>query len=320
MSTTPPVSPLRELLEDGLSKLSHEVDTLFAESRDRARREYADQLNQAVRRLRLSPDPEELCATLADAAAAFSAGAALFRISGETARGERIRGVPEDAEDAFRALAIPLYSAPALAGAVQSRDPVISVSTPSEVSFQVARLIGHSADGRVAIFPVVVNDGVAALVYAWGSVQTSTIELLALAAGAVWSAMPLPVAPDLVTIAPLPAPTTAPKQESLPAVLPAMRDPLPLEEEPIHLRAQRFALVKVAEMRLFEADAVQAGRTRRNLYEQLRKPIDAARATFQREFLAPCASMIDYLHLELTRTLANDDAELLGNAYPGPLA
>jgi hypothetical protein len=27
--------------------------------------------------------------------------------------------------------------------------------------------------------------------------------------------------------------------------------------------------------------------------------------------------MVDYLHLELVRTLANDDPELLGENYPG---
>jgi hypothetical protein len=29
--------------------------------------------------------------------------------------------------------------------------------------------------------------------------------------------------------------------------------------------------------------------------------------------------MLDYLHLEMVRTLAQDDAELLGAEYPGPL-
>ena len=79
------------------------------------------------------------------------------------------------------------------------------------------------------------------------------------------------------------------------------------------------ARVQVAEMRLFEADAVQSGRAQRSLYEALRHPIDAAREIFRHTFFAPCASMVDYLDLELTRTLANDDADLLGKTYPGPL-
>ena len=62
---------------------------LFAENRERARGEVAEQLNQAVRRLRLSEDREELAATAVDVASTFSGAAAWFRIDGESARGER---------------------------------------------------------------------------------------------------------------------------------------------------------------------------------------------------------------------------------------
>ena len=127
----------------------------------------------------------------------------------------------------------------------------------------------------------------------------------------MWSALPEPVAPSqLVTIA-SPAPAATPDT--------SWHD-LPAEEQQIHLRAQRFARVQVAEMRLFQADAVQTGRTQRNLYEALRQSIDAARETFRRTFFASCASMVDYFDLELTKSLANDDPDLLGKTYPGPLA
>jgi hypothetical protein len=303
----PSASPLRQILEDRLSQLSLEVDSLFAESRDRAQRELADQLNQAVRRIRQAADPEELRATLLDAAGAFSSGAALFRIAGEAAQGERIRGVSKEAAEAFHALEIPLPSAAALATAVESRDPVIAATTPREVSEELVRLAGHPPDGRVSIFPVVVRDRVSALLYAWGTVDGPAIELLAQAAAAVWTAMPDPAAPELVTIAP------APPQPQSPW------DRLPVGEQPIHLRAQRFARVQVAGMRLFEADAVQAGRAGSNLYDTLRRSIDAAREAFRQSFFAPCPSMADYLHLELIRTLANEDPDLLGKNYPGPL-
>jgi len=110
----------------------------------------------------------------------------------------------------------------------------------------------------------------------------------------------------LVSIAPLAPEKTA--WESLAA-----------EEQQIHLRAQRFARVRAAEMRLHEGPVVLAGRSRRNLYEALRGPIDEARGQFRRDFFARCPSMVDYLHLELLRTLANDDGELLGADYPGPM-
>ena len=51
----------------------------------------------------------------------------------------------------------------------------------------------------------------------------------------------------------------------------------------------------------------------------LRERIDMARELFHEQFFAPCASMVDYLHLELLRTLANDDPDLFGKDYPGPL-
>jgi hypothetical protein len=138
-------------------------------------------------------------------------------------------------------------------------------------------------------------------------VQGPAVELLTQVAAAAWTAMPEPPAPELVAIEP------APPQPA------SAWDRLPLEEQRIHLRAQRFARVQAAEMRLFQADAVQAGRAGRNLYDTLRKSIDAAREAFHQSFFAPCSSMVDYLHLELVQTLTNDDPDLLGNDYPGPM-
>jgi len=312
MAPSPTRTALRKLLEDHQSRLSFELDTLFTESREGARREFADQLNQAVRLLRIAPDAEELSATLLDAAAQFSGGAALFRVAGDTAKPERVRGLPDADTEAFVGLEVPLSSAAALAGAVESRDPVTAVTTPTEVSPQLCKLFGHPADGRVSIYPVVVRDRVPALIYVWGMVQGPAVELLTQVAAAMWSAIPEPVAgSQLIGIAPAP---TAPTPE------PAMTwESLSGEDQQIHLRAQRFARVQVAEMRLFEADAVQSGRAQRNLYEALRKPIDTARETFRNQFFAPCANMVDYFDLELTRTLANDDPDLLGKTYPGPL-
>jgi hypothetical protein len=72
-------------------------------------------------------------------------------------------------------------------------------------------------------------------------------------------------------------------------------------------------------MRLASAAAVKRGRTRRDLYSELREPVSAARDAFRKQFFAKCPSMVDYLHLELVKTLANDDADALGKDYPGPM-
>jgi hypothetical protein len=86
------------------------------------------------------------------------------------------------------------------------------------------------------------------------------------------------------------------------------------------LRARRYARVRVAEMQLYAADRVTTGRAARRLYAALRPEIDEARAGFTAEFLTQARGIPDYLHEELVRALAQNDATLLGPEYPGPIA
>src|ERR1044071_4160810 len=142
MASGAPPSPLRQLLEDRISQLSAEVESMFAAGRERSRRELAEQLNQAVRRLRQASGTEELAATLVDAAGLFASGAAFFRIGKDAARGEGIRGVSEDAAEAFGGKSIALADAPAIAGVVESGEPVTAAAAPSEVSVEMAAVAG----------------------------------------------------------------------------------------------------------------------------------------------------------------------------------
>ena len=292
-------SPLRQNLENRVTQLLDEADRLAEEARALARRETAEQLNQAARRIRQSADPAEVASTLASAAGEFAAASLIFHVEAETLRSEKIE--------------LPMANAPALAGAVQTRDPVTAAAVAAEVSQVLVDLLGHSADERVTIFPVVVRENVPALLYCWGAVQPAAVELLVQVAASVWNALAPPA--QLVAIAPAP-PAAEPAEPAAPA---SAWDRLSLDDQRTHLRAQRFARVKVAELRLFEGAAVQSGRGRRDLYDALRSPIDAAREAYRKEFFDSCSTMVDYLHLELVRTLANDDAELLGKDYPGPM-
>ena len=160
--------------------------------------------------------------------------------------------------------------------------------------------------------------GPQALLYAWGEVDGPALELLAQSAGAFWGGSPAGAVhqepEQLIAIAPAP-----PAEPSAPASGWEW-DRLSSEERRLHLSAQRFARVQVAEMRLRYPADVQSGRTRRDLYAALRLPIEAAREAFRKNFFAPCPSMVDYLHLELVRTLAHEDPELLGKNYPGLMA
>jgi hypothetical protein len=73
-------------------------------------------------------------------------------------------------------------------------------------------------------------------------------------------------------------------------------------------------------MRLYRGDEVQDGRAARKLYLALKSEMDRARDAFRRKFLSASPTMVDYLHLELVRSLAHDKATLLGREYPGPMA
>jgi len=324
------VSPVREILESRLAEtipemekaldshfsarvaeeLERDAARITAEVREGSQRELADHLNQAVRRMRQAPDGTNLGVALLDAAAPFASSTALLRVDHGTAFGEGIRGVPEERAARFRKNEIALKGAPALAEAVSSRDPVTAAATPAEVSEELARLAADCASERVFLYPITTGDRVSALLCAWGEVRGSAMELLAQIASAVLCA--LPGRRDLLSIIPA-SPNGAEAELSA-------WDALSSEEQQLHLRAQRSARVQVAEMRLFEPDAVQAGRARHDLYGAVRARIDAARQAFHTAFFAATPTMVDYLHLELVRTLANDDPELLGKEYPGPLA
>lgn len=308
MPSSAPTPSLRQFWEERFSQLLGEVETLCDAQAAEARRHAASELNQAVRRLRRAADLQDLSATLLDAAGAFASQVALFRVEGEMVRGLRVRGVPGETAERFQALEIPLCDAAAPAALVETGEPVVAAATASELSPALSDLLGHQPTARVSLFPVAPLGRVEAFLYAWGAVEGPPLELLAEAAAAVWSAFG-PAAPSgLVTIAPA-------REASA-----AAWDLLSSEHRRIHLRAQRAARVRVSEMRLYQAADVQAGRAHGDVYGVSRKPIDDARAAFRENYFARCPNMVDYLHLELVRTLAHDDPELLGKDYPGPLA
>lgn len=325
MASSAPTSALRQLFETRLSQLSTELEVLFAETRDRARRDFAEQINQAVRRMRQASDSEELAATLVDAASLFSSAVAFLRIDGDAARGERIRGVGPEAAESFPGLVIPLASAAALAGAVETRDPVTAVPSENEVSATLSGIFKHTHDSRVTIFPILLRDVVRALIYTSDVTQTASVETLCQVGAAIWGSLEpvvikvAPPTPELIQIV-APGPVPTPVAEPAPPERPRPTwESLPPAEQQVHVKAQRFARVQVSQIRLHDAPSVQSGRVKGDLYSALRQRIDDTRTVFRDRFFAACPSMVDYLHLELVRTLAHDDADLLGKDYPGPL-
>jgi len=96
-------------------------------------------------------------------------------------------------------------------------------------------------------------------------------------------------------------------------------DDLSAADQKAHLNAQRVARVRVAEIRLYHSDELRQGVFDGNIYKHLREPIDNARSNFLQNCLAQSPTLVDYLHLEILRSLAHDDERLLGSDYPGPM-
>ena len=270
----------------------------------RCRKEATDGLNETARRLRGAETRDEWIRTLIEAASPHCGRATLFAV---TPKGLSLGQHPP----------IPVASAPAFGSAIESKDTVVAVGTSRELSQAVSSIVGDTSAKKVYLFPVVVRQNVVAVLYADGGdgdqpVDVGALELLAFLAAASIDATESVVvktpATDLVRIS----------GASNPAAGPVWTE-LPRTEQELHLRAQRFARTRVAEMLLHKVRQVHAGRETKNLYGMLKEEIEAGREAFRREFIDACPSMVDYFHLELQRTLAKDDVIALGPDYPGPL-
>ncbi len=282
-----------------------------------ARRELIQRLNQIARRLRGFEDERQWGNTLVDSTRGFCGRAALFLVRDRKLYLETTRNF----DDADLAAVVPIEEAPAFATAVETRDTLVAIRSSSELSGPIATYVGEG-DPKVYLFPVVVKESVPAVLFAdSGEVDVAALELLVAMAGAVLHTQRVAKAPEtaprrppidgLITITPSGPPSEKPEILSWFS--------LSREDKELHLRAQRWARVQVAQIRLFQSERVQKGRIAHDLYTSLQTEIDAAREAFRRDFLNASETMVDYLHLEFVRTLANDDAEDLGPDYPGPM-
>lgn len=296
------------------ARMEAEVQRSRWEAHLQAREQTTETFLRALRRLLHHNSPESWASSLLESAAGLCGRAAVFSVEDQTLRCLRSRGYDEPAAERLAAIEIPLASSPAFVRAVSSEEAAPAVRVSEELSERVAALLGGADGAKIRLFPITRQETVTAVLCAedveWAPVDASALDLLAAMTGAVLAAAPAQVA----------APERSPDTEQRPSFASPEWPRLSREEQEQHLRARRFARVQVAEMRLYKAQAVKSGRVDRNLYGTLTAEIDAGRAAFHQQFLSDSPSpMVDYFHLELVHTLAQDDASALGPDYPGPL-
>jgi hypothetical protein len=284
-----------------------QLEARLAELRSVLRREQADRLNQSLRRLRNSGSKPGVFVNLLDLSGTSCRRAALVVVDGPVLRCEGSRDFASEGSGQLADVEMALSSAPALLNTIEAKDTTVAECTPAELSPELSSFFEAGPNGKVGLFPVVSGEKTVAVLCAGGGGEEAEfggLELLTAMAGVILDGR---AAAEL-------------RQPAL-AVAPLEPDwsGLSRTDQEVHAKARRFARVQVAEMRLFKAPAVKEGRLRQDLYSTLRQEIDAAREAFRGTFAGASASMVDYLHLELVRTLANDDARSLGPAYPGSL-
>jgi len=87
------------------------------------------------------------------------------------------------------------------------------------------------------------------------------------------------------------------------------------EDADVHRKAQRFARLLVDEIKLYNQAKVAEGRRHKDLYDRLKEDIDKSRGTFQKRYGNTAAASGDYFHNELVRSLAEDDASIMGSNF-----
>ncbi len=90
------------------------------------------------------------------------------------------------------------------------------------------------------------------------------------------------------------------------------------ESDKLHSDAKRFARLLVSEIKLYNEKRVSEGRESKDIYVRLKRDIDRSREMYQKRVSLDVSREFDYLHDELVRILAENNASNLGAEYPGP--
>ena len=290
-------------LHQAWEALKREFEAATEQTARAARGQITSELNQFLRRLRQYGKEGEWISALLDSAGRFTWQAALFEIKNETLalRGQLKMELPAD-------FSFPLPSAAAFASAIETKDPVVALRSPSEVGEGLS--VKNSGE-RAHVIPLLNGSRVAAVLFAADGEHTDAngLELIAGMASVVLERKSNVGLHSQIA--------EAPKAKPNLRALPAWAD-LSEEQRNLHRRAQRFARVTVAEMQLARPEACQAGREQSNLYLFLKSEIDKARDAYRKQFMV-ISFMVDYLHLELIQTAAEGNESKLGVEYPGQL-
>ena len=281
-------------------------------------------LADVVSSIQAAHSQADILKVLLEGGARFAARAALFVVRGAALVGWQARGLKDDnirglSLDASRGLA---------ARAIQQRSRLTGPASDFDATFVVQRGAPH--DNTCTLFPLVVKDKVAALLYCDSGRDASippdysAVEILTRFA-CLWleheSGKKQPGSPTESALEPSTAAAHAPAVAAAPpAQAPSTPPPavgLAADEQDIHNKARRFARLLVDEIKLYNQSKVAEGKQKRDLYKLLREDIEKSRATYDKRYGSTPAAAGKYFDSEVIRILADNDRSLLGSDFPG---
>jgi len=316
----------REIAED----VVREIAPLLASTGNGAgpltqRESSSEVLRAAVSSIHEAHSQADILKGLLEGVAKFAARAALFVVRGTIlagwqARGladENIRGTSIDGSRGLTSRAI--------------RDRSRQSGSIAEFDDAFAQHQGAPHDNSCTIFPLVVKEKVAAVLYVDSGSKASTppdyaaIEVLTRFA-CLWlehEAGRKQAAPGgegsvevSVSGAGVPSMPVAPGATAVAAAEPSLGN-VPADEQEIHKKAQRFAKLLVDEIKLYNQAKVAEGKQSHAIYKLLREDIEKSRATYEKRYGATPAASGKYFDSEVIRILADNDRSLLGSDFPG---
>jgi hypothetical protein len=285
-----------------------------------------DLLNAAISSIQESHAQADILNGLLDGAANFSSRSALFVVRGTALAGWQARGFTDDN---IRGLSID-GSKGLAARAIHNR---VSSSAPAtEFDSIFAQKHGNPWNGNSTVFPLVVKEKVAAILYCDSGREPghetdySAVEVLTRFT-CLWleHAAGKKSAPTGAEAgshdahgagAGTPSLSSAPIAKPVEAAAPAIAH-IPAEDQDLHNKAKRFAKLLVDEIKLYNQSKVAEGKQNRDLYKVLREDIEKSRATYEKRYGSTPVASAKYFDSEVVRILADNDRSLLGSDFPG---
>jgi hypothetical protein len=296
-------------------------------------------LQRAVSAIQSGTTQKEILRALLDNTVLYSGRAALFVVKNGEASGWN--GIGFTDKDAIKDFALDMGCGLATR-TMQSRNAETGSASDFDQTFTAK--FGSPAGDKVVLLPLLLKDKVSALVYADAGTEGGAFDLAALdvlvRATSAWlevisqrkqaqkEGTPEPEmhsAPAVNDPFAAHAPIHSKPQEAVePARAAAMSAAAPwggptsspaVEDSEVQRKAQRFARLLMDEIKLYNQAKVSEGRKHKDLYDRLKDDIEKSRATYLKRYGNSVPGAADYFSQELIRSLAEDDASLLGSNF-----